>query len=124
MPEEYTRICERPTKSISQGQPQQCQYESPPPNQQNSLQYGYNHQQVHPNMMANTINQQPHFPDGLQNGDLNNPIRRGKVPGSNLQAVDMDVNEILKVIIYVVIINYKILISRIIVLQNPIYIIQ
>ena len=46
MPEEYTRICERPPKAISQGQPQHCQYEAPTPNQQNGMQYGYNHQQA------------------------------------------------------------------------------
>ena len=113
MPEEYTRICERSTKAISQGQTQHCQFETPTPNQQNGMQYSYSHHQVHPNMMTNTMNQQPHFPDGLQNGDPNNPIRRGRIPGNNIQAVDMDVNEVLKVFNYVIIINYKISIFQI-----------
>ena len=108
MPEEYTRICERPAKAVSQEPTQHCQFESPPSNQQNCMQYNYNHHQPHPNMMTSTMNQQPHFTDGLQNGDLSNPTRRGRVPGSNIQAVDMDVNEILKVCIYIITINEKI----------------
>ena len=97
MHDEYTRVCERPAKVISQRQTQHCQFETPPPNSQNVMQYSYTHHQVHTDMIANNINQQPDFQNGLENGDVSNHIRRGKVPGSNIQAVDMDVNEILKV---------------------------
>ena len=46
----------------------------------------------------NSINQQNHFTDRLTTGDINHHVNRGnKGNGNNIQAVDMDVNEILKV---------------------------
>ena len=44
------------------------------------------------------MNQQTHFSDRLTTGDINHHVNRGnKGNGNNIQAVDMDVNEILKV---------------------------
>ena len=49
-------------------------------------------------MTNGPINQQTNFTDGITAGDMNNHIIRGnKGNGNNIQAVDMDVNEILKV---------------------------
>ena len=66
------------------------------------MQYTYNNQQMHPNIISNnTMNQQPNFHERIQNGDINNGhgVTRIRGPGNNnIQAVDMDVNEILKVI--------------------------
>ena len=49
-------------------------------------------------MMTNTMNQQSNFPERLQNGGISSHPNRGQGTGSNIQAVDMDVNEILKVL--------------------------
>ena len=49
-------------------------------------------------MTNGPMNQQTNFTDGITAGDMNNHIIRGnKGNGNNIQAVDMDVNEILKV---------------------------
>ena len=49
-------------------------------------------------MTNGPMNQQTNFTDGIAAGDMNNHIIRGnKGNGNNIQAVDMDVNEILKV---------------------------
>ena len=44
------------------------------------------------------MSQQTNFTDGITAGDMSNHMIRGnKGNGNNIQAVDMDVNEILKV---------------------------
>ena len=44
------------------------------------------------------MSQQTNFTDGITAGDMSNHMIRGnKGTGNNIQAVDMDVNEILKV---------------------------
>ena len=44
------------------------------------------------------MSQQTNFTDGMTAGDMSNHMIRGnKGNGNNIQAVDMDVNEILKV---------------------------
>ena len=60
----------------------------------------YNSQHSQPNIMTNnTINQQANFSERLTSGDVNNHVTRGNKQhsGGNIQVVDMDVNEILKV---------------------------
>ena len=49
-------------------------------------------------MTNGSISQQTNFTDGITAGDMSNHmIRANKGNGNNIQAVDMDVNEILKV---------------------------
>ena len=86
-------------------QPQQhCQQHFDPPSHagqlNNIVNYSsYNSQHSQPSTMTNNaINQQSNFSEGLRCGDVNNHLTRGnKHSGGNIQAVDMDVNEILKV---------------------------
>ena len=64
------------------------------------MQYGnYNSSHQQSNIMTNVpMNQQTNFTEGITTGDMSNHIIRGnKGNGNNIQAVDMDVNEILKV---------------------------
>ena len=52
------------------------------------------------------MSQQTNFTDGVTAGDMSNHMIRGnKGNGNNIQAVDMDVNEILKVRIDMIIIS-------------------
>ena len=97
--EEYTNICERDPKHIPQRQ--QCQFDPVQSNQHlpNMTPYNHDHHAGY-NMMPNPIHQQGNdHSERLQNGNVNCHVQvRGKGPGSNIQAVDMDVNEILKVL--------------------------
>ena len=65
----------------------------------NMTPYNHDHHAGY-NMMPNPIHQQGNdHSERLQNGNVNCHVQvRGKGPGSNIQAVDMDVNEILKVL--------------------------
>ena len=71
--------------------------EAPQPNQAQPH-YNYGQHQMHHSMMNTSMNQKPHYQNTLPNGVIGGHSSRGQVPGSNIQAVDMDVNEILKVI--------------------------
>ena len=70
--------------------------------QHNIVHYGnYNANHQPTNMLTGSpMGQQSNFTDGIAAGEVNGHITRvNKGNGNNIQAVDMDVNEILKVCI-------------------------
>ena len=74
--------------------------------QHNIIHYGnYNSSHQQTDIVTNgPMSQQTNFTDGITAGDMSSHIIRGnKGNGNNIQAVDMDVNEILKVRIHIII---------------------